>query len=130
MTGSERNLTTLTWSENLGKRIRSGDWQDQTIPTVQKIDDLIAGKAWEPAAEMVDYFMEEAKICHKIYVGWSRGFQEWMRFQGVDDAEMEAELDRLKLLLNFRTAPRSSRNGGGMRSALAQGCSVTGYVRR
>ena len=31
-------VTHLEWSESIGKRVRSGDWADQAISTVAKIE--------------------------------------------------------------------------------------------
>lgn len=62
-------VTHLEWSESIGKRVRTGDWADQAISTVVKIEEELraAGDAFglaanrrENAAQLVDYFMEEA----------------------------------------------------------------------
>ena len=31
-------MTHLTWSDDLGKRVRTGDWADQDISTVTKVN--------------------------------------------------------------------------------------------
>jgi hypothetical protein len=93
--------TVLTWSAELGKRRRTGDWQDQTISTVEKITQAISHRSPEVAAELVDYFMEEAKICHKIYVGWEQAFDEWLVAEGVMPSEVTQEKTRLASLLCF-----------------------------
>jgi hypothetical protein len=93
--------TTLTWSAALGKRVRSGDWSEQVVSTVQRIEEALAAGQPEVAAQLVDYFMEEAKVVYVIYEVWSEGFVHWLREQGVDDAALAAELDRLRLLLAF-----------------------------
>ena len=94
-------MTTLTWSEALGKRVRTGDWADQSVSTVQKIEEAVRDGGWELAAQLVDYFMEEAKVCHVIYGIWFDGFLRWLEEQGVADEEREAELDRLRRVLAF-----------------------------
>lgn len=91
--------TRLSWSEDLGKRVREGDWRDQAVSTVTKIEEAVAAGQWEPAAQLIDYFMEEAKVCHVIYKTWSEGFVTWLRGRGVVEAELEAELNRLSRLL-------------------------------
>lgn len=98
----------LTFSEAIGKRVRTGDWADQSISTVTKIVDalraggdtfgLAAGRR-ETAAQLVDYFMEEAKVVYLIYEVWTAGFTTWLRDQGVPPDELETELDRLRVLL-------------------------------
>ncbi|HEY2651374.1 MAG TPA: hypothetical protein VGI50_05595 [Solirubrobacteraceae bacterium] len=91
----------LTWSDDLGKRVRPGDWADQAVSTVGKIEQAAAAGRGEEAAELVDYFMEEAKVVYLIYEVWMAGFVEWLALQGVADAEREAELARLSRLLAY-----------------------------
>jgi len=94
-------MTILSWNEGIQKRVRAGDWTDQVISTVGKIEQAITDRRWEQAAELVDYFMEEAKVCHSIYGVWLPGFIEWLRRKEVPDAVVQAELGRLKRLLAF-----------------------------
>lgn len=95
------STTRLEWSERIGKRVRTGDWADQAISTVAKIDDAVAAGDLELAAQLVDYFVEEAKVCHRIYTVWTAGFESWLRGQGVTEGELAAERDRLGRLLAF-----------------------------
>jgi hypothetical protein len=102
--------THLEWSDAIGKRVRSGDWADQAVSTVTKIEEelvaggdtfgLAAGRR-ENAAQLVDYFMEEAKVVYVIYKVWTAGFVDWLRGQGVTDAELDAEVTRLGALLAY-----------------------------
>lgn len=92
--------TTLTWSPSLGKRVRTGDWADQAISTTTKIREAVEQGRWEPAAQLVDYWMEEAKVCHLIYRVWSDGFDAWLADR-VPAAERDAEVSRLRRLLAF-----------------------------
>jgi hypothetical protein len=73
----------LTWSDELGKRIRRGDAGEQAVSTVRKIEESIATGQWEPAAQLVDYFMEEAKVVFVIYTSWSEGFEDFLARRGV-----------------------------------------------
>lgn len=89
----------LAWSADLHKRVRRGDWDDQAISTLAKIEQAAAAGSGEEAAQLVDYFMEEAKVVYLIYEVWMAGFVEWLGLQGVTDVELDAELDRLRALL-------------------------------
>jgi hypothetical protein len=91
----------LIWSQDLAKRVRSGDWADQAVSTVTKIEEAVAAGRGEQAAQLVDYFMEEAKVVYLIYEVWMAGFTEWLGLNGVTEAERDAELSRLKQLLAF-----------------------------
>ena len=72
--------------------MRTGDWADQAISTVVKIEEELqaagddfglAANRRENAAQLVDYFMEEAKVVYVIYKVWTAGFQDWLIGQGV-----------------------------------------------
>ena len=100
--------TQLTWSDEIGKRVRMGDWSDQAVSTVTKIREalheagdefgLAAGRR-ETAAQLVDYFMEEAKVVYVIYEVWTAGFLDWLRANGVTHVELDSERARLSALM-------------------------------
>ena len=103
-------VTHLEWSDTIGKRVRSGDWADQAISTVVKIEEELqaagddfglAANRRENAAQLVDYFMEEAKVVYVIYKVWTDGFKDWLIEQGVTQADMDAEVERLKQLMAY-----------------------------
>jgi hypothetical protein len=102
--------TQLTWSDRIGKRVRTGDWVDQGISTVPKVREALeeAGDTFglkagrrETAAQLVDYFMEEAKVVYVIYGTWTDGFLGWLRDQGVPAEEIAAERARLAELMAY-----------------------------
>ena len=51
------------------------------------------------AAQLIDYWMEEAKVVYVIYQVWGEGFVGFLREKGVSDAEIDAEIERLSRLL-------------------------------
>jgi hypothetical protein len=101
-------MTRLGWSDAIAKRVRFGDWADQSVPTLDKAREalaeagdtfgLAAGRR-EVAAQLIDSFMEEAKVVYLIYKVWAAGFVDWLGSQGVSMADRDAELDRLVRLL-------------------------------
>ncbi|CAN5566939.1 hypothetical protein BH20CHL6_BH20CHL6_09990 [soil metagenome] len=103
-------MTQLTWSAEIGKRIRTGEWPDQAVPTLAKAREALveagdifgtrAGRR-ETSAQLVDYFMEEAKVVYLIYKVWTAGFLEWLAGAGVPEQERAAELARLAQLLAY-----------------------------
>lgn len=103
-------VTHLTWSDAIGKRVRAGTWAEQATPTLEAARSalreagdefgLLAGRR-EVAAQLVDSFMEEAKVVYLIYKVWTAGFLDWLADQGVPDTELAAELDRLRALLAY-----------------------------
>lgn len=102
------SATHLTWSEEIGKRVRTGDWADQAVSTATRILEalreggdtfgLAAGRR-ETAAQLVDYFMEEAKVVYVVYEVWTAGFLDWLRGEGVGEEDLATELDRLRALM-------------------------------
>jgi hypothetical protein len=94
-------FVTLTWSSDLQKRVRTGDWDAQTVSTVQHVEDALHAGRSELAAEFIDYFMEEAKVCHVIYRSWENGLGSWLRREGMDDDAWATEAARLRRLLRF-----------------------------
>lgn len=103
-------MTQLGWSNAIGKRVRSGDWADQARPTLEKARQALAeaGDTFglkagrrEVAAQLVDSFMEEAKVVYLIYKVWTAGFLDWLAAQGVSQGELTIELDRLRALVAY-----------------------------
>src|SRR5262249_39806174 len=78
----------LTWSDELGKRVRRGGAEEQAVSTVTRIKQAIDAGQWEPAAQLVDYFMEEAKVVFVIYASWSEGFEDFLGSRGVSSEEV------------------------------------------
>jgi hypothetical protein len=93
--------TVLGWDSAIGKRVRDGDWQAQAVSTVQRIEEALDAGQREVAAQLVDYFMEEAKVCHAVYQVWVDGFTNWILGRGVTQQDMTAERERLNHLLAF-----------------------------
>ena len=92
-------MTYLTWSDDLGKRVRTGDWTDQAVSTVTKINEAIREGRSEVAAQLIDYFMEEAKVVQFIYDTWTPGFLEWLTQAGYGEAELAAAVEDLRVEL-------------------------------
>jgi hypothetical protein len=93
--------TILTWSEEINKRVRGGDWSDQAISTTTKIIEAIEGGEWEVAAQLIDYWMEEAKVVYVIYQVWDEGFVSFLTHKGLSSEAIEAEIVRVRALLAF-----------------------------
>lgn len=91
--------TRLTWSEELGKRVRTGPWEDQVVSTVTKIVEAAQEGRGEEAAQLLDYFMEEAKVVVNIYRTWFPRFREWLEDQGLAADDIDGEIGRLTALL-------------------------------
>jgi hypothetical protein len=93
--------TRLTWWDDMNKRVRTGDWGEQAVSTTAKIREAVDEGDWEVAAQLVDYWMEEAKVVYVVYQVWTAGFLEYLASRGVSAAECDIEIERLSALLAF-----------------------------
>lgn len=103
-------VSELEWSDAIGKRVRRGPWREQTVPTLDRVRAAIAeaGDTFglqagrrEVAAQLVDYFMEEAKVVYLIYEVWTVGFLDWLGGKGLSQGERDEEMARLCELLAY-----------------------------
>ena len=118
--------TRLEWSDAIGKRVRSGGWADQAVPTLDKVREALAeagdefglraGRR-EVAPQLVNSFMEEAKVVYLIYKVWTAGFLDWLASQGVSDAERRSESTVCRASWPIPMARRSTRSHVGPSSA-------------
>jgi len=91
----------LIRSQPINKRVRTGSIQDQAISTTTKVVEAIERKDWEGASQLLDYWMEEAKVVYVVYQTWTRGWLEFLTNKGVSASTIESEINRLKRLLAF-----------------------------
>ena len=87
---SERD-TTIEFYPALGRRTRVGTWQDAKISTYRKIREAIADGRWTEAADLADYFVDEADCCYSIYRQWIPDIASFLADEGLD-AEAMAEV--------------------------------------
>ena len=73
------NQTTIEFSEMLQRRVRLGAWEDQKISTYRKIIEAINEKNWDHAADLADYFTDEANVCFSLYRQWINDLQNFLR---------------------------------------------------
>jgi hypothetical protein len=57
----------LSFSEVLGRRVRTGEWQDQKVCTYDKIRETIDRGDLQAAAEFIDFFVDEADVIYSIF---------------------------------------------------------------
>jgi hypothetical protein len=67
-----------------------GSWQDQRISTYRKIHEAIDAGQWDLAAQLANYFVEEASVCWGIYRQWIPDVAGFLKTKGVDPAIIEA----------------------------------------
>lgn len=93
MSDNVTNETALVFSDALGRRVRMGRWEDQKISTYRKIHEAIDAGEWAFAAELANYFVEEASVCYGIYRQWIPDLNAFMTQNGVSKGDI-AEANR------------------------------------
>jgi hypothetical protein len=89
----------IAYSEVLGRRVRSGDLADQTVSTLDKLVSAIDAGEFETAAELADFYVDEAAVIHSIYRAWIPKLIEFIAARGVGDDELTAINERILALL-------------------------------
>jgi hypothetical protein len=82
-------VTEIAYSDVLGRRVRTGTWEEQQVSTYRRIRDAIGREAWDEAAALAHYFVDEAQTCFAIYRQWIPDLHAFLADQGVPAEELE-----------------------------------------
>src|SRR3954464_12755794 len=82
--------TRIEFVPALGRRARLGSWEDQKISTYRKIREAVEQERWDDAAELANYFVEEAKVCFSIYRQWIPDLNAFMAENGISKDDLDA----------------------------------------
>jgi hypothetical protein len=93
--------TTIAFSDALGRRVRMGSWEDQKISTYRKIHEAIDAGDWDFAAQLTNYFVEEASVCYGIYRQWIPDLNAFLAENGIPKREIEEANERIVAKLAF-----------------------------
>jgi hypothetical protein len=93
--------TTIEYFPPLGRRVRLGSWQDQQVSTYRKIREAIAERRFDDAAELGNYFVDEARVCFAIYRQWIPDLNAFLAENGVEQEEIEAANARIVAKLDL-----------------------------
>jgi len=80
----------MGFSELLQRRVRLGDWEDQKVSTYRSVQQALAEQRWEDAAELADYFVDEAAVCFFLYRQWRADLRGFLADEGTSEAELIA----------------------------------------
>ncbi len=78
-----------------------GSWQDQRISTYRKIHEAIDAGEWDLAAQLANYFVEEASVCCGIYRQWIPDLNAFLAENGVSKEDIAAANERIVATLAF-----------------------------
>jgi hypothetical protein len=87
--------TRLEYVPALGRRTRLGAWEDQKISTYRKIIEAIGERRWDDAAELGNFFVDEAKVCFAIYRQWIPDLSSFLAENGVPRGEIAEAVARV-----------------------------------
>lgn len=96
-----RPLNQLEYSEALGRLVRSGDWEDQQVTTLDKIRQALDDSRFRDAAEMGDFFLDEAAIIYGIFRPWITDINEFLLGKGVPADELKDANAKILSLLDL-----------------------------
>lgn len=82
--------TTIEFTQVLGRRARMGRWEDQKVSTYRRIIEALEQGAWDDAADLADYFVDEANVCFSLYRQWIRDLRGYLLSRGLDADEVAA----------------------------------------
>ena len=82
--------TRIEYFPALGRRVRLGSWEDQRISTYRKIREAVEQERWDDAAELCNYFVDEAKVCFAIYRQWIPDLNGFLSENGVSQEDLDA----------------------------------------
>jgi hypothetical protein len=81
-------VTGIAYSDVLGRRVRTGTWEEQQVSTYRRIQDAIGREAWDEAAALSHYFVDEAQTCFAIYRQWIPDLHAFLADRGVPRDEL------------------------------------------
>ncbi len=81
-------MSSITFSEVLGRRIRSGDWVDQRVSTFREVGRAVNEGRWTDASELANYFVDEALVCWNLYRRWIVELEEFLVDRGAGPDEV------------------------------------------
>jgi hypothetical protein len=91
----------LGFSSVLGRRVRTGEWQDQKVSTYDKIREALEAKEFERAAAFVDFFTDEADVIYSIFRQLVPDLNEYLLQQGLSRDEIRDINARLLSILTL-----------------------------
>jgi hypothetical protein len=87
--------TKIAYKALVGRRMRTGPWEDQRISTFRKIHEALDQRRWDDAAQLGAYFIDEANVIFSIYRQWIGDLDGFLRERHVDPAKIAARKEQV-----------------------------------
>jgi hypothetical protein len=97
--GDHEGCGPLGYSDELGRRVRAGGWSEQAASTWAKALTAVDGGRFDEAAELADFFADEARIINGLLDGLVAQLREFLTDRGVDEVELGTVDERVRALL-------------------------------
>lgn len=98
-------VESMGFSEVLQRRVRLGTWEDQKVSTYRRILERLDAEDWANAAELAEYFVDEAAVCWKLYRQWLADLESFLRDEGVAESAL---IDIRERLIDLTRLPDGS----------------------
>ena len=84
------DTTSIAFVPSIGRRARTDSWEEQKVSTYRRIREAIAESRWDDAARLMNYFVDEARVCFGIYRQWIPDLNGFLAENGVSATDLEA----------------------------------------
>jgi hypothetical protein len=89
MSTSTSSSVPIEFVSAIGRRARVDSWENQKISTYRRIREAIDREDWDAAAQLMNYFIDEAKVCFSIYRQWIPDLNAFLAENGVAQSELD-----------------------------------------
>jgi hypothetical protein len=90
MSETSVDRTSISFVPSIGRRARVDSWEEQKISTYRKIRDAVEEQRWDDAARLMNYFVDEGRVCFGIYRQWIPDLNGFLSENGVSAGDLEA----------------------------------------
>ena len=87
-TSAASDATAIQFVPSIGRRARTDSWESQKVSTYRRIREAVAEERWDDAARLMNYFVDEARVCFGIYRQWIPDLNGFLREHGVAPDEL------------------------------------------
>jgi hypothetical protein len=83
------DATSIAFVPSIGRRARVDRWEEQKVSTYRRIRAAIEEGRWDDAARLMNYFVDEGRVCFGIYRQWIPDLNAFLRENGVSQEEID-----------------------------------------
>lgn len=91
----------LEFSDAIGRRVRSGEWKQQSVSTYDKIREAATHGRFADAAIMIDFFKDEAEVIYSLFRSLIPDANQFLAERGVAQDDLKSLNTRLLDLLEL-----------------------------